>query len=84
MHLNEDMISYNKKIGVMKVPMTEKSFAKGSHNTGTSYGEGPWFYKRNGLYYMVYAAFAEGEKRNEHLAYSTAKSARGPWIYGGV
>ena len=33
---------------------------------------------------MVYAAFAEGEKRNEHLAYSTSKSPTGPWVYGGV
>ena len=78
------MISYDKKAGVQKIPMTIEAFAKGSHNTGTTYGEGPWFYKRNGLYYMVYAAFAEGEKRNEHLAYSTSKSPTGPWIYGGV
>ena len=33
---------------------------------------------------MIYAAFAEGEKRNEHLAYSTSKSPTGTWIYGGV
>ena len=82
--LNEDMISYNKEVGIQKVPMTEEAFAKGSHDTGTTYGEGPWFYKRNGLYYMVFAAFAEGEKRNEHLAYSTSKSPTGPWVYGGV
>ena len=71
-------------VGVQKIPMTVQAFAKGSHNTGTSYGEGPWFYKRNGLYYMVFAGFAEGEKRNEHLAYSTSKSPIGPWVYGGV
>ncbi len=82
--LNEDMISYDEKVGVVKIPMTEESFAKGSHMTGTSYGEGPWFYKRDGLYYMVYAAFAEGKNRNEHLAYSTSKSPTGPWVYGGV
>jgi len=80
--LNEDMISYSGK--VEKIPMTEASFAKGSHNTGTTYGEGPWFYKRNNLYYMVYAAFAEGEHRNEHLAYSTSTGPTGPWVYGGV
>ena len=65
--LNEDMITYNQEVGIVKVPMTEEAFAKGSHDTGTSYGEGPWFYKRNDLYYMVYAAFAVG-KQNEHLA----------------
>ena len=63
--------------------MTEESFAKGSHDTGTSYGEGPWFYKRNGLYYMVYAAFGVG-KKDEHLAYSTSTTPTGPWKYGGV
>lgn len=81
--LNEDMISYDETVGVVKIPMTEASFAKGSHDTGTTYGEGPWFYKRNGKYYMVYAAFALGQQ-NEHLAYSTSDSPTGPWVYGGV
>lgn len=82
--LNEDMISYDEKVGVGRIPMTVESFGKGSHQTGTTYGEGPWFYKRNGLYYMVFAGFAEGERRNEHLAYSTATAPTGPWVYGGV
>lgn len=81
--LNEDMISYNKEIGIVKIPMTVESFAKGGHMTGTTYAEGPWFYKRNGLYYMVYAAFNEGIHQ-EHLAYSTSTSPIGPWVYGGV
>lgn len=81
--LNRDMISFDQKTGIVRVPMTEESFGKGSHDTGTSYGEGPWFYKRNGIYYMVYAAFGVGE-HDEHLAYSTSSSATGPWTYGGV
>lgn len=81
--LNEDMVSYDKEVGVVKIPMTFESFGKGSHMTGTTYGEGPWFYRRGDLYYMVYAAFAEGAK-NEHLAYSTSESPTGPWEYGGV
>ena len=81
--LNEDMVSYDKSTGVVKIPMTEESFAKGSHDTGTSYAEGPWFYKRNNLYYMVYAAFGV-DKKDEHLAYSTSTSPAGPWKYGGV
>lgn len=81
--LNEDMVSYDQKTGVVKVPMTVESFGAGSHDTGTSYGEGPWFYKRNGLYYMVYAAFAPGVHM-EHLAYATSESPVGPWKYGGV
>ena len=79
--LNEDMVSYDKSVGVVKVPMTTESFGKGSHNTGTSYGEGPWFYKRNNIYYMVYAAFREG---NESFGYSTSTGPTGPWKYGGV
>lgn len=82
--LNEDMISYDQEVGICKIAMTEEAFSKGSHQTGTTYGEGPWFYRRNDIYYMVYAAFAEGEKRNEHLAYSTSNSPTGPWVYGGV
>ena len=82
--LNEDMISIDEKVGVVKIPMTVESFGKGGHMTGTTYGEGPWFYKRNGLYYMVFAAFAEGEKHNEHFGYSTSESPTGPFIYRGV
>ncbi len=81
--LNEDMISYDKSLGVVKIPMTVESFGKGSHDTGTTYGEGPWFYRRGDLYYMVYAAFGENAK-SEHLAYSTSKNPTGPWVYGGV
>jgi len=85
--LNEDMISYDETVGVGRIPMTVESFGKGSHMTGTTYGEGPWFYKRGDLYYMVYAAFgaaAEGEHKNEHFAYSTSTGPIGPWVYGGV
>ncbi|MBO4627455.1 MAG: glycoside hydrolase family 43 protein [Lachnospiraceae bacterium] len=82
--LNEDMISIDESVGVQKIPMTVESFGKGSHMTGTTYGEGPWFYKRNGLYYMVFAGFAEGERRNEHFGYATSEGPTGPWKYQGV
>lgn len=82
--LNEDMVSFDEKVGVGRIPMTVESFAKGSHMTGTSYGEGPWFYKRNGLYYMVFAGFSEGEHRNEHFGYATSEGPLGPWKYAGV
>ena len=74
--LNEDMISYDETAGIVRVPMTVGSFGKGGHMTGTTYGEGPWFYKRNGLYYMVFAAFAAGEKHNEHFGYAILKVIR--------
>ncbi|MBO4749026.1 MAG: glycoside hydrolase family 43 protein [Lachnospiraceae bacterium] len=81
--LNEDMISYDETVGVGRIPMTTEAFGEGGHMTGTTYGEGPWFYKRGNLYYMVYAAFAKGVHQ-EHLAYSTAEGPTGPWKYGGV
>jgi len=83
--LNEDMISYDKSIGengVVSTEMTTEAF--GSHKgrdgkPGPSYTEGPWFYKRNNLYYMVYAAAGIPE----YIAYSNAPSPVGPWTYKG-
>lgn len=80
--LNADMVSYDRARGVQKIPMKTESFGQGGQPTGTTYAEGPWFYKRQGLYYMVYAAFFPN--KSEHLAYSTSKSPTGPWVYGGV
>ena len=43
--------------------------------------EGPWAYKRNGLYYLVYAS--SGTKP-EMIEYCTATSPIGPWNYQGI
>lgn len=53
----------------------------GSINTfkPQNYTEAPWVYKRNGLYYLVYAA-----NFPETIEYCTAKSITGPWEYRGV
>ncbi|HEX2927188.1 MAG TPA: family 43 glycosylhydrolase [Ruminiclostridium sp.] len=76
--LNKDMISYSGSI--VKVPLTTASFGTRSKNDrATSYEEGPWFYKRNNLYYMVFAA----GPISEHIAYSTSNSPTGPWTYRG-
>lgn len=48
-----------------------------------NYSEGPWLFKRKGLYYNVYAADAPGVQP-EQIAYSTAPSIEGPWTYGGL
>lgn len=78
--LNEDMISYNKQPGVVKVPLTVESFGRRDDtDRTTSYEEGPWLYKRNSLYYLIYP----GGPISEHLAYSTSASPVGPWKYGG-
>jgi len=81
--LNEDMVSYNKQVGIVKNNMTADAFGRG-RNGSSSYGEGPWFYKRNNKYYMVYAAFRQGGNGSECLSYSTSDKPTGPWKYGGV
>lgn len=84
--LNDDMISYDKSFGnkgIQKMDMTPEAFGSTSSSEKTcSYAEGPWFYKRNNLYYMVYPAFGQGG--TENISYSTSESPTGPWTFGGV
>lgn len=44
----------------------------------TGYTEAPWVHKRNGIYYLSYAAGFP-----ETIDYATAKSPLGPWTYKG-
>ena len=80
--LNKDMTSYSGE--VKQVPNTIESFGKreGEKNDirPTTYEEGPWLYKRNSLYYLLFAA----GPISEHIGYSTSKSITGPWKYQGV
>ena len=84
--LNEDMISYDKSIGdngIVSVEMTKGSFGEGVRSDGkpgTKYVEGPWFYKRNNLYYLLYAVNGIPES----IGYSTSHSPTGPWEYRGL
>jgi len=39
--------------------------------------EGPWFYKRGSLYYLVYAG------SSEKISYATSNAPAGPWTYKG-
>jgi len=66
--LNQDMISYSG--GVVAA----------SPNP-SSYIEGPWFYKRGALYYLVYAGMGSG---SENIAYATSNKPTGPWTSRGV
>ncbi|KAF7538240.1 hypothetical protein G7054_g3051 [Neopestalotiopsis clavispora] len=75
--LNEDMISYSG--GLNEVNLTASGFGDRGDGT-TNYQEGPWFYKQNGLSYMVYAA----DCCPENVQYATSTSPTGPWNYGGV
>lgn len=78
--LNEDMISYSGEIE--DIELTEESFGKriGDKKRATLYEEGPWFYKRNGLYYMVFAASGIPE----NICYSTSTGPTGPWTFRGI
>ena len=48
-----------------------------------SFAEGPWLFKRGGLYYNIYAADAPGVQP-EQIAYATAPKITGPWTYQGL
>jgi endo-1,4-beta-xylanase D len=63
--LNEDMISYSGDI--VKLPHIE------------DYQEGPWFYKRNGHYYLAFASTC----CPEGIGYAMSDSPTGPWEYKG-
>jgi hypothetical protein len=54
-----------------------------SQITPPNYAEGPWLYKRNNLYYLVYPAFVAGVG-SEQMCYTTATNINGPWTYRGV
>lgn len=60
--LNKDMISYSGSI----VSVSSKP---------SSLTEAPWFYKRNGKYYLVYASGGIPES----ISYSTSTGPTGPW-----
>ena len=84
--LNSDMISYDQTTGVEQIPADKKdgfvSKIKGTvystEKRTTTYEEGPWFFKRNGKYYVLYPAGGVPE----HFAYSTSTGPTGPWVYG--
>jgi arabinoxylan arabinofuranohydrolase len=78
--LNADMISYSGSPA--KIPLTTAGFGTrtGDANRPTLFEEGPWVYKRNGLYYLVFAA----KCCSEFIAYSTAPGPLGPWTYRGT
>jgi len=69
--LNQDMISYSGDIKTFDI--------KDTTAFGPDYEEAPWLFKRNGIYYLMYAAFVP-----EHVYYATSTSPLGPWKYGGV
>lgn len=63
--LNEDMISYSGDI--IKLPKIK------------DYQEGPWFYKRDGKYYLAFASTC----CPEGIGYAMSDNPLGPWEYKG-
>ncbi|KAJ3119647.1 hypothetical protein HK098_005281 [Nowakowskiella sp. JEL0407] len=78
--LNQDMISYSGS--PTKIQLTTSGFGTRSGNAQrpTTFEEGPWVYKRGGIYYLIYAANC----CSEDIRYSTASSITGPYTYRGV
>lgn len=82
--LNDDMISL--KGEVRKMEQTIESFGAPNPDKRIKgkkykdiYTEGPWLHKRNGKYYLLYAAGGIPE----HIAYSMGSTPWGPWKYMG-
>ncbi|MDD3166516.1 MAG: glycoside hydrolase family 43 protein [Bacteroidales bacterium] len=79
--LNEDMLSYDQEVGIVKDPLNKEGFHvryRDADKRPSAYEEAPWLYKRNDQYYLFYAAGGVPE----HLAYSTSSKPTGPWVYG--
>ena len=73
--------------GTLEMKMTVEAFGWGGDKTGdgavdAAYQEGPWFFKRDDTYYMVYPSIVEGS--GESMSYSTSPGPIGPWTYRGV
>ena len=76
--LNADMISFPGS--PTKTSLTTAGFgARSNSDRATAYEEGPWFYKRGSLYYLVYPADGTPEK----ISYTTSTGPLGPWMYRG-
>ncbi len=65
--LGADMLSLTSSISCL--PQNDPAF-------GPDYEEGPWFYKRHNLYYLIYPS-----KIPESIHYSTSPGPTGPWTY---
>lgn len=51
-----------------------------NHGGDGVYGEGPWMFKRNGLYYYLYS---NGWSKDATMVYATSQNPMGPFVYQG-
>jgi beta-xylosidase len=78
--LADDMMSIKDLNGDGKITEGADIFTdKEAGKTFPGYGEAPWLCKRNGKYYLVYAAGLP-----QKVVYAMSSSPRGPWEYQGV
>lgn len=75
--LNEDMISLDGDVKMQEMTFDTFGPKPLGSDAPSSYTEGPWIYKRNGLYYLVYASNGVPEG----ISYSTSDSPTGPWKF---
>lgn len=45
--------------------------------------EGPWVFRRDNLYYLVYASMDKAISPDERISYATAEAITGPWTWRG-
>ena len=77
--LNKNMTSFTGSEVSVNVK-NETAFGPHKNDNGDpNFEEASWLYKRNGKYYLEYAAGGVPE----HWAYSTADKITGPWTYQG-
>lgn len=66
-------------VGTIKKPVIH-GIEGDATGTGGYYGEGPFIFKRNGLYYLMYS---NGWKKTSTLVYAVAKHPEGPFDFVG-
>ena len=71
--LKEDMVTLDGPIQTFNLSLP----------SGTRYGEGPWIYKHDSLYYLVFASFVDAFG-GESISYCTGPSVTGPWSFRGT
>ncbi len=71
--LKEDMVTLDGQIQTFNLSL----------KSGTKYTEGPWIYKHDKLYYLVFASMVNGFG-GESISYCTGPTVTGPWTHRGT
>ncbi|KAL5001717.1 glycosyl hydrolase [Aspergillus recurvatus] len=66
--------------GLWYVELNEDMISYSGNISQVELTEGPWLYRREDIYYMIYAATC----CSENIRYSTGSSPTGPWTYRGI